>query len=132
MREVWVPTEFNRATFEASGVDPAKLRVVPEPVDVAFFDPTKHKPLPLPAGQRVFGPARPLFSKPAAAAAGEGGDAGAAPFVFLFVGKWEARKVRGALYKEMRRCPDRTASCTSSSRWRPCVCRAGTCCCVRT
>ena len=28
--QVWVPTEFNRRTFIAAGVDPAKLRVVEE------------------------------------------------------------------------------------------------------
>ena len=30
MDEVWVPSEWQRATFAASGVDPSKLRVVPE------------------------------------------------------------------------------------------------------
>lgn len=179
MSEVWVPTEFNRRTFAASGVHPAKLQVgvlrmlyqpqsqqpaekctspgapmvascasvrelqvaplphprlspppamqvVPEPVDTAFFDPTKHKPLPLPLGLRVFGPAWPhsqAAGSGAAAAAGGGaagaagaadgkpslssgaavqagaskGGGGAEPFVFLSVFKWEERKVRETL-----------------------------------
>ncbi|KAI7837514.1 hypothetical protein COHA_008650 [Chlorella ohadii] len=114
MHEVWVPTEFHRHTFAASGVQPAKLQVVPEPVDTAFFDPTKHKPLPLPLGLRVFGPAWPhsqaaesrtaAGSVAAAVAGQQAGGSGAAqadggkgggqaePFVFLAVFKWEARK----------------------------------------
>ncbi len=28
MHEVWVPTEFHRRTFAASGVQPAKLQVI--------------------------------------------------------------------------------------------------------
>ncbi|KAL4419515.1 hypothetical protein ABPG77_002301 [Micractinium sp. CCAP 211/92] len=86
MHEVWVPTEFQRRTFAASGVRPSKLHVVPEPVDVDAFDPARHAPLPLPLGTRVFGPAWPH-----ADAAG-GGEGGHAPFVFLSVFKWEARK----------------------------------------
>lgn len=90
------------------------MQVVPEPVDTAFFDPTKHKPLPLPLGLRVFGPAWPhsqaaesrtAAGSVAAAVAGQqaggsraaqadGGKGGgqAEPFVFLAVFKWEARK----------------------------------------
>jgi hypothetical protein len=30
MDEVWIPTEFNRATFIAAGVTASKLRVVQE------------------------------------------------------------------------------------------------------
>lgn len=70
------------APSELSPSPPSPTQVVPEPVDTAFFDPTKHKPLPLPLGLRVFGPAWPH----------QGGDQGE-PFVFLSVFKWEARKV---------------------------------------
>lgn len=87
MHEVWVPTEFHRRTFAASGVRPSKLHVVPEPVDAAAFDPARHAPLPLPLGTRVFGPAWP----PAAAAGSSAGTE--APFVFLSIFKWETRKV---------------------------------------
>ena len=34
---IWVPTEFNRETFRASGVDPDKLVVIPEAIDPAPF-----------------------------------------------------------------------------------------------
>jgi len=37
--QIWVPSQFNRDTFVAGGVDAAKVRVVPEPVDTNFFDP---------------------------------------------------------------------------------------------
>lgn len=33
MDQVWVPTSFAKAVFVAGGVDPNKIRVVPEPVD---------------------------------------------------------------------------------------------------
>ena len=36
-----------------------RLRVVPEPVDVDFFNPAGVEPLELPMGQLVFGRARP-------------------------------------------------------------------------
>lgn len=98
MAEVWVPTEFHRGTFQSSGVHPSKLFVVPEAVDVEEFDPSKHNPLPLPMGTRVFGPAWPH-----PAGGGGGGGAGGQQqqqqqkrFVFLSIFKWESRKVRGA------------------------------------
>jgi len=42
---IWVPTSFARAVFEGGGVDAKRLRVVPEAVDTALFDPTKHAAL---------------------------------------------------------------------------------------
>ena len=39
MREVWVPTRWSAAVFEASGVERDKIRVVPEAVDARRFDP---------------------------------------------------------------------------------------------
>jgi GT2 family glycosyltransferase/glycosyltransferase involved in cell wall biosynthesis len=62
VREVWVPSGFNRRTFAAAGVDPEILHVVPYPVDTRLFSPG-------PAG-----------------AGGEG------PFTFLSVFEWTWRK----------------------------------------
>ncbi|MEW5761980.1 MAG: glycosyltransferase [Bacillota bacterium] len=39
MDEVWVPSHFNLETFNASGVKPEKLRVVPGGIDVELFNP---------------------------------------------------------------------------------------------
>lgn len=50
--EVWVPTEFNRETFSRSGVDPARLHVVPLGTDPDRFHPGV-PPLPIP-GKRGF------------------------------------------------------------------------------
>ena len=47
MDEVWVPTEFNRGTFTAAGVDSSKLHVVPEGVDTEIFRPGV-RPLEIP------------------------------------------------------------------------------------
>ena len=55
MNEVWVPSEFSRGVFAASGVDPRKLRVVPEGVNTTFFDPERYRPARLPVGDIVFG-----------------------------------------------------------------------------
>jgi len=43
--KIWIPTEFNRKTFNDSGVNVTKLDVVPELVDTAHFDPVIHSPL---------------------------------------------------------------------------------------
>jgi glycosyltransferase involved in cell wall biosynthesis len=40
MDAVWVPTEFNRASFAAAGVAPEKLRVVPGAIDMGPFHPS--------------------------------------------------------------------------------------------
>jgi hypothetical protein len=40
--------------FQAAGVT-VPISTVPEPVDVGFFSPDGVEPLPLPAGQLVFG-----------------------------------------------------------------------------
>lgn len=64
--EVWVPTQWHVERFEAAGLNRAKLRIVPEPVDVITFAP----------------PPRPAAS---VASATE-------PFVFFSNFKWEQRK----------------------------------------
>lgn len=96
MSEVWVPTAFHRSVFAASGVDPAKLVVVPEPVDTDFFDPLRHQPLPLPLDQRVFGPDWPhggMADDEDGGPYGVAGDGAGDPFVWLSIFKWETRKV---------------------------------------
>lgn len=45
--EVWVPSEFNREVFAASGVDGQKLKVMPPGIDTRRFHP-KVEPLPIP------------------------------------------------------------------------------------
>mmetsp|Transcript_27542 Transcript_27542/g.60154 ORF Transcript_27542/g.60154 Transcript_27542/m.60154 type:complete len:473 (-) Transcript_27542:185-1603(-) len=80
MDEVWVPTEFNRATFIQSGVEPSKIFKVPEPVEVEFFDPAVTAPLKLPIGKLVFGREE------------AGAPPDPPPFRFLSVFKWEPRK----------------------------------------
>ena len=40
MDEVWVPSGFNRRTFAESGVDPARIKIVPYGIDTDFFRPT--------------------------------------------------------------------------------------------
>eukprot|EP00232_Nephroselmis_pyriformis_P011183 CAMPEP_0182875768 /NCGR_PEP_ID=MMETSP0034_2-20130328/13741_1 /TAXON_ID=156128 /ORGANISM="Nephroselmis pyriformis, Strain CCMP717" /LENGTH=292 /DNA_ID=CAMNT_0025008523 /DNA_START=148 /DNA_END=1023 /DNA_ORIENTATION=- len=86
MNEVWVPTAFHVGTFAKAGVDPAKLRAVPEPVDVDFFDPEKYEPLDLPwlLGADSGRAAKRVFRSPRAA-----GRKGCA-LVSIF--KWEERK----------------------------------------
>jgi len=53
MDEVWVPSEFNRKTFAASGVDPRKLHVIPFGIDGSDYDPAKVQPRRI-SGQRGF------------------------------------------------------------------------------
>ena len=46
--EVWVPTRFSRYIFEKEGFDPSRLVVIPEPIDVHYFDPSAAAPAILP------------------------------------------------------------------------------------
>lgn len=48
MKLIMVPCEFNRATFERSGFNSKKMRVIPHIVDTDRFDPNKYKPIPIP------------------------------------------------------------------------------------
>lgn len=48
MDEVWVPSEFNRQTFVSSGVDPAKIQVIPLGLEVERYNPAEVRPLDLP------------------------------------------------------------------------------------
>lgn len=74
MDEIWVPSAFHVKTFSQSGVDPSKLHVVPESVDVDFFDPASVPRVPVEGARE--------------------GD-----FVFLSVFKWERRKGWDVLLK---------------------------------
>ncbi|WOL00612.1 hypothetical protein Cni_G09325 [Canna indica] len=85
MDAVWVPTEFHVSSFLRSGVDPAKVIKVVQPVDVEFFDPAKHEPLALPLGSPVLG--------------SNSSNLGRHEFVFLSVFKWEHRKGWDVLLK---------------------------------
>ncbi|MQL77663.1 hypothetical protein Taro_010070 [Colocasia esculenta] len=82
MDAVWVPTGFHVSTFVASGVDPSKVVKVVQPVDVGFFDPSKYKPLALPAEMPVLGS---VLGNPNVGP-------GRKVFVFLSIFKWERRK----------------------------------------
>jgi glycosyltransferase involved in cell wall biosynthesis len=62
---IWVPTEFNRATFTAAGVNSSLLSVVPEAIDHNHFDPS------------IIGSTRTTSPK---------------LFNFLSISKWEKRK----------------------------------------
>lgn len=46
MDRIWVASEFNRQTFAESGVDPAKIAVIPEALDAELFG-AECEPLPL-------------------------------------------------------------------------------------
>lgn len=48
MDEIWVPSTFNRASFERYGVDPKKLQIVPFGIDASVYGPGNAEPLPLP------------------------------------------------------------------------------------
>lgn len=78
MDSVWVPTDFHISTFVKSGVDPSKLVKIIQPIDVEFFNPDKHMPLPLPCEN-------PVFGDPSS-------DSCKGKFVFLSIFKWEKRK----------------------------------------
>ena len=86
--EIWVPSQYVADAFEGSGVPRELMRVVPEPVDVYFYDPSTVKPFFLPValshpewrsystvGQRVED-AAPVRRN----------------FKFLSIFKWEPRK----------------------------------------
>ena len=75
MDEIWVPTEFHKRSFAAAGVSAAKLFVLGEPVDTAYYNPEMYQPLELPIPP----------------------NRATRPFTFLSVFKWERRKGWDAL-----------------------------------
>lgn len=119
MDEIWVPSEFSRRSFAASGVDPSKLRVVAEGINTTWFDPSRYQPIELPKGTLVFGTApqpqgsssssssskdsaaaaasdaksKSKATEDATAAAGsESSSSSSSTFRFFSNGKWEPRK----------------------------------------
>lgn len=78
---VWVPSEFNRRTFTAGGVNASKLEVLPELIDLLHFDPNHTIPSPSSGSSfKVTGLTAPEVLP----------DPGT--FNFLSVFKWEDRK----------------------------------------
>eukprot|EP00727_Mastigamoeba_balamuthi_P006126 m51a1_g2132 hypothetical protein (716) ;mRNA; f:1706380-1709021 len=65
VQQVWVPSQFNVASFVAAGVNASRVVTLPEPVDTTLYSPGIYKPLVLPERKG---------------------------FAFLTVGKWEKRK----------------------------------------
>ena len=56
MNEIWVPSEWQRQSFIASGVPADKIVVVPEGINTTLYDPAAYTPLDLEAvAQLVFG-----------------------------------------------------------------------------
>lgn len=56
MNEIWVPSQWQKDSFIASGVIPEKLVVVPEGVNTTLYDPEQYTPLDLEnVAQLVFG-----------------------------------------------------------------------------
>jgi glycosyltransferase involved in cell wall biosynthesis len=87
---VWVPTEFSRDVFEAGGVSAAKLVVVGESVDTAFFSRARVRAVGntlTPADLFSMGSVVVYVDKPQ-----DSSTHAQDPFVFLSVFKWEERK----------------------------------------
>ncbi|KAG7389363.1 hypothetical protein PHYPSEUDO_010491 [Phytophthora pseudosyringae] len=80
MDEVWVPTKFQEKVFVDGGVRPEAVKVVPEVVDVDFFDPRKVDKVYDLAGEAAF-------------------EVTATTTVFLSIFKWEERKAWRVLLK---------------------------------
>lgn len=95
MDELWVPSVFQRDVFAAGGVDPAKMLVLPEAVDTAYFDRSRYGPVggPLASDQPDARELRSFGLPPRSCAPGEApGASPACPYRFLSVGKFERRK----------------------------------------
>ncbi|KAJ9508024.1 hypothetical protein QJQ45_021361 [Haematococcus lacustris] len=85
--EIWVPSEFNRQGFAASGVPLAKLFLLPEGINTTLFNPAAHTPLDLVAlgGELLMGtpppptcapPPTPGSDRQQGASQGGGGEGG--------------------------------------------------------
>ena len=79
MDKIWVPTEFHRQTFQTHGIDPSKIVVIPEAVDVEFFNPNV-TPMPL---NDILSSSTSTSNK---------SNKSNKPYIFLSVFKWEERK----------------------------------------
>lgn len=94
MDEVWVPTEFHRASFAMGGVLPEKLRVIRQGINTTMWDPELFKPQgldALPGVQQITGQDHKRVGE---------------NFVFLSFVNWEARRdwdiVLSAFLREFR------------------------------
>eukprot|EP00038_Savillea_parva_P025458 m.47762 g.47762 ORF g.47762 m.47762 type:complete len:478 (-) comp6926_c0_seq1:286-1719(-) len=104
MDEIWVPTEFHRATFTDAGVVASKLVVIPEPVDVVRFNPAakgvrrlteaEMHTTPWLQGGTLGGGLSASLGTDATRGRSDaaGGDTNVETFRFLSVFKWEERK----------------------------------------
>lgn len=107
MNETWVPSEWQKDVFIASGVKPEKVFVVPEGVNTTLFDPSLYKPLNLARkSQLVFGTSWPAKAQPsrrlqvtARQRSSQKANSGRKPFVFISAFKWELRKGYDVLLK---------------------------------
>eukprot|EP00760_Papus_ankaliazontas_P035550 PhM_4_TR7886/c0_g1_i1/m.55492 len=88
--EIWVPSRFVYYVFKSNGFDEKKLVLMPEPIDVHFFDPRVTQPVLLPN--------RDLWNSYSNFPSSETFDADKPPyslrrhFKFMSVFKWEDRK----------------------------------------
>lgn len=95
--EVWVPSEFNKASFAASGVQTSKLFTLAQGINTTLFDPAANKPADLNTMGGALVTGRPLSQEEEAA--GRAGSGRGKPFRFLSVFKWETRKGWDILFR---------------------------------
>ena len=86
MDEVWVPTAWSAGVFANAGVQREKIRIVPEAVDVDFYDPKKARQNP---PFDLFGVARRVLG-PSVGESGSAQERRVTKLLSIF--KWEARK----------------------------------------
>jgi glycosyltransferase involved in cell wall biosynthesis len=101
--EIWVPSRFVRWVFEKNGFSKSRLLIIPEPIDVFFFDPLSTRPLSLPFAHgyapwrrstNIHVSASPSKSNETVSGLGRVVERKAAAgfFKFFSVFKWESRK----------------------------------------
>jgi glycosyltransferase involved in cell wall biosynthesis len=98
MDEIWVPSQFSLDVLASSGVNRAKIKIVPIPVDTDRFSPISVEPADLLSmGEALFKASEYEGTKSAKLRGIASATAGLAlgdqrPFVFLSTFKWEDRK----------------------------------------
>ena len=88
--ELWVPGKSVRQAFVDSGVREDKITVLPEAVDVHFFDPAVHRPFLVDHLEHIF--ADGLHCNKAASRILSPRPRSSRPYVFFSQFKWEPRK----------------------------------------
>lgn len=95
MDEIWVPSQFSRDVLASSGLDRAKIKLIPIPIDTNRFNPQSVEPARLPMGEPLLTTSETQGYKLRGSASATAGhdlvDKGR-PFVFLSTFKWEPRK----------------------------------------